>query len=537
MRRRLAVALAFVALSAVRCRVPTTLRVSTLSEVDCSKRARVAIVVAHDVPSLQGVVPSAFSTTCAPSGGGENDTGSVVLTPASGEDGTIALAVMTRPDGESPESCLDATQTGQCIIARRQLRFAPHVALDVPIELRLSCLGVSCPAAQTCRKGQCVDATLPASCVGCGEGDLSGSSTALAACGDVGGLQAGAPWPMAGLCPTRAGRSSRLGPQTPTIRWRFKTGGIASMSPSVSANGTIFIGGNDRQLHAVSPSGTELWHADLASNINDTGVVIGADGTVAVGCADQLMHAFTPDGKPKWSTPVEGDVAWTPVAGGDGTIFINGLPAPSAPLFALRADGTVKWRKPGPFGVSAVTIGLDGSLFVGGGDKKVHALNPIDGTEQWSAPTNDVPTTPSVGSDGTVYVTDPQSAYAFDAKTGARRWAVPVGFSASGLALGPDDTVYVGQRDGKLVAIRANGTVRWSFDSGSGGFREPPAIGSDGTAYLGGDDSAVYAVSVDGKLLWKVQTGNAGINSQPAIGADGTLYILSNDSFLNAIGP
>jgi hypothetical protein len=96
MRRRAIVALAFLALSAVRCRAPTTLRVSTLSEVDCAKRARVAIVVAHDVPSLQGVVPSAFSTTCAATGDGEFDTGSVVLTPASGADGTIALAVMTR---------------------------------------------------------------------------------------------------------------------------------------------------------------------------------------------------------------------------------------------------------------------------------------------------------------------------------------------------------------------------------------------------------------------------------------------------------
>ncbi len=535
MRRWAFVSLVFVSLGAVRCRAPTTIRVATLSEVDCAKRARVAIVVAHDVPSLQGAVPSAFSTTCASSSAGENDTGDVILTPASGEDGAVALAVMTRPDGESPESCLDATQGGQCIIARRQLRFAPHVGLDVPIELRLSCLGVTCPASQTCRKGECVGSTLAPSCTTCGEGDLTLSSAP--ACGDTGGLQAGAPWPMAGFCPTRSGRSGRLGPQTGTVRWKFKTGGIASMSPAVSANGTVFIGGNDRQLHAVSPTGAEVWHASLPSNINDTGVVIAPDGSVAVGCADTKVYAFTADGKPKWSTSVEVDVAWTPVAGGDGTIFVAGLPkTPPAPLFALRADGTVKWRNGGPFGVSAVAIGLDGSLLVGGADSAVHALDPTDGSQRWSSPTAGVPVTPSIGNDGTVYAVDMQNAYAFDPKTGARRWSSPVGASGPGVALAPDDTVYVAQRDGKLVAIRSDGTRRWVFDSGTA-FRQPPTVGGDGTAYLGGDDGAVYAVSADGVLLWKVQAGTDGINSQLAIGGDATLYVLSNDSFLYAIGP
>ena len=535
MRRRAIVALAFLALTAVRCRAPTTLRVSTLSEVDCAKRARVAIVVAHDVPGLRGVVPSAFSTTCVPTGGGEFDTGSVVLTPASGEDGTIALAVMTRPDGESPESCLDAAQTGQCIIARRQLRFAPHDELDVPIELRLSCLGVSCPPTQTCRKGQCVDATLSPACSGCGEGELAISTAP--ACGDMGGLQPGAPWPMAGYCPTRAGRSGRLGPQTPNVRWRFPTGGIASASPAVSANGTIYIGGNDHQVHAVSSDGKELWRASVPSNINDTGFVIGRDGGVAVGCADGRVYAFAPDGKPRWSTSIEVDVAWTPVAGGDGTIFVDGFgQPPPAPLFALGIDGAVKWRKAGPFGVSAITIGLDGTLYLGGADAMLHALGATDGSERWAAATSSVPASPSVGTDGTIYVSDATSLYAFDPRMGARIWAVPLTARAAGVALGPDDSIVVPQQDGKLLAVRGNGTTKWVFDSGTR-WSQPPAIGSDGTIYIGGGDAAVYAVAADGVLRWKIQMGTIGINSQPAIGGDGTLYILSNDSFLYAIGP
>jgi outer membrane protein assembly factor BamB len=532
--RGAALGLALLAVASVRCRTPTALRVTTLSEVDCAKRARVAIVVAHDVPSLQGVVPSAFSTTCVPASAGNNDTGSVVLAPAGADDDPVAFAVMTRPDGESPETCLDPAHAGQCIVARRQLRFAPHVQLDVPIELRLSCLGVSCPVTQTCRKGECVDATLPASCTSCGEGDLSISSAP--ACGDTGGLQPGAPWPMAGYCPTRTGRSGRLGPQTANVRWRFATGGIASMSPAVSANGTIFIGSNDRQIHAVSPDGKEIWHAALPSNINDTGFVIGRDGTVVVGCADGKMYAFTPDGKPKWATSIESDVRWTPAAGGDGTLFItgNGDPTP-VPLFAVGPDGAVKWRNAGRFGVSAAAIGLDGTLYLGGADSALHALRRADGTEIWSAPTSTVPVSPAVGSDGTVYVNDATNVYAFEPKTGARRWSVPIKDAASGVALGLEDTVYVAEHGGRLLAVRANGTTKWVFDSGTR-WAQPATIGGDGTAYLGGVDGALHAVSADGVLRWKVVTGGR-VNSQPALGADGTLYVVSSDSFLYAIGP
>lgn len=535
MRGRVVIAVSALALASVRCRTATVVRVETRSEVDCARRARVAVVIAHDVPGLAGAVPSAFSTTCvAAADRGDFDTGSVVLTPAGASDDTMALAVMTRPDGESPETCLDAAQANRCIIARRQMRFAPHAELTVPVELRLSCLGVMCPPDQTCRKGECVDALLSTTCGSCGEGAL-GTSTAPA-CGDVAGLQPGAPWPMAGYCPTRPGRSGRRGPRTGNVRWRFKTGGVASMAPAVAADGTIYIGSNDHLVYAVDPAGREVWRAAVPGNINDSGFVIARDGTVLVGCADGKMYAFTPAGQQRWATSVEGDIAWTPVAGGDGTIYIDGSDAAKVlPMFALGTDGAVKWRHDGPFGVSAAAIGLDGALYVGGADSALHALRRADGSEAWRSATAGNPVSPSVGSDGTVYVTDTRGLHAFAPATGAERWQFALTASSSGVALGPEDVIYIAQRDGALSAVRADGSLKWSFVSGTTWTRAP-AIGSDGTAYLGGSDGGVYAISVDGTLLWKVMTGG-GINSQPALGGDGTLYIVSIDSFLYAIGP
>lgn len=534
MRRGSTALLAALAFSSTWCRSPTDVTVRTRSEVDCARRARVAMVVAHDVPSLQGAVPSAFSTRCSPTSEGWNDTGSVVLTPAGNSDDPVAFAVMTRPDGESPETCLDVTQAGKCIVARRQLRFAPHIEIEIPVELRLSCLGVACPPSQTCRKGECVDARLSPTCTSCGESALAASS--VPACGDTGGLQQGAPWPMAGYCPTRAGRSGRLGPHTANVLWKFKTGEIASMSPAISATGTIFVGSNDKNVHAVDHTGREVWRATVQNNINDTGFVIGRDGTVYVGCADKKVYAFSEDGKPRWATFVEADVAFTPASGSDGTIFINGLGDRGAPaaLFAVRTDGSVKWRNGGPFGISSVAIGLDGSLYVGGTDSALHALRPADGSELWTAPTAPSPTSAAVGGDGTIYVVDQSNLHAL-APAGARRWSIPLAARAAGVALAPDDTVYVPLANGTLLAVRSNGTLKWSFDAGAA-WGKSATVGGDGTAYVGNTDGSLYAVSSDGALQWKVPTGGP-INSQPAIGGDGTLYFVSADSFLYAVGP
>ena len=525
------------ALGSTRCLSATVLRVASLSEVDCAKGARVAIVVAHDLPSLMSAAPSAFSTMCVAAGNGLNDTGNVVLTPATSKDEPVAFALMTRPDGESPESCTDPAQASHCIIAHRQLRFSPHDNLDVPVELRLSCLGVVCPPEQTCRKGQCTAATLPSNCGACSEAALG--PTSAPACGSTGGLQAGAPWPMAGYCATRAGRSDRFGPRTPAVRWRFKTGGIASMAPAVGADGTIYIGSKDHNVYAIDPAGRERWRATLGSNINDTGFVLGKDGTVYVGCSDSNVYAFTSDGQKKWATSVQAEVGLAPVAGGDGTLYVGGLAnAGPVPLFALAPDGTIKWQLPARFGTSAVAIGADGTLYVGGGlggnESTLFALRPIDGSTVWSAPTSAPPASPSVGADGTIYVADAQNLYAFE-PGGARKWAVPIDARASGVALAPDDTVYAAAQSGTLYAILASGRVKWTFAPGTTWIRAP-IVGGDGTAYLGGSDGALYAVSAAGALLWKVQTAGD-VNSEPAIGADGTLYFVSSDSYLYAIGP
>ena len=60
--------------------------------------------------------------------------------------------------------------------------------------------------------------------------------------------------------------------------------------------------------------------------------------------------------------------------------------------------------------------------------------------------------------------------------------------------IGSDGTLYVGSRNsGRLYAIHPDGTQKWVFQTG-GGVNSSPAIGIDGTLYIGLTDNRFYAI-------------------------------------------
>jgi len=111
----------------------------------------------------------------------------------------VALGV-----GHDVESCGEGGPT--CVVARRILRFGPHANVRVDVPLRQACVGVACPASQTCVRGGCVDATIgdPASCgrSGCDEEALGNASRPPPDAGLIDGApRDGAPPPVdTGFC-------------------------------------------------------------------------------------------------------------------------------------------------------------------------------------------------------------------------------------------------------------------------------------------------------------------------------------------------
>ena len=103
-------------------------------------------------------------------------------------------------------------------------------------------------------------------------------------------------------------------------------------------------------------------------------------------------------GTQKWSTaiyetpaisagnPVTIEIISSPAVAPDGTIYVG---SKDNSLYALKNDGTVKWRyDTGDQIVASPAIGSDGTVYVGSADRQLYAINP-DGTLKWVYPTKD----------------------------------------------------------------------------------------------------------------------------------------------------
>ena len=95
---------------------------------------------------------------------------------------------------------------------------------------------------------------------------------------------------------------------------------------------------------------------------------------------------------------------------------------------------------------------LNGTVYVGSGDKKLYAINGKAGVKLWEFETGGiVESSPAIGSDGTVYVGSgwpDKKLYAINGKTGVKLWEFEAGrFVDCSPAIGSDGTVYVGSWD------------------------------------------------------------------------------------------
>jgi len=81
-------------------------------------------------------------------------------------------------------------------------------------------------------------------------------------------------------------------------------------------------------------------------------------------------------------------------------------------------------------------------------------------------------------------------------------------------AIGSDGTVYVGSNDKKLYAVNGKTGIKlWEFET-IGPVYSSPAIGSDGTIYVGSYDNNLYAIKTDSKGPAKSPWPMRGQNAQ-----------------------
>jgi outer membrane protein assembly factor BamB len=235
----------------------------------------------------------------------------------------------------------------------------------------------------------------------------------------------------------------------------------------------------------------------------------------------------------------------------DGTIFAGAFNA----LFAIKPDGTLKWKKPMAGSLFVSTDGSNqlyiassrGFMFGLSGDGTIN-FDPGLGVTELDAP-------PAIGASENVlfvnFVGDiwnfrpPISNRATWSHSTFREGAISADYVLPGEAqMGQiptkaspviyDDETVILPRQRWLHLFNQDGTPVW-INELTAGYLGPAALDEDGTIYVGDDRQALYAVNRHGDLKWKFVPDGSLVGSA-VVGADHTVYF-STGSSMYALGP
>jgi outer membrane protein assembly factor BamB len=235
-----------------------------------------------------------------------------------------------------------------------------------------------------------------------------------------------------------------------TLKWILNSGEtIFTGDPTIDSNGVVYVGTDDGYLYAVYPNGTIKWEYKINSYVTDP--ALDNQGNIYFTSYNRRLYCLNPDGTLKWNSEFLAAFQFGPVIGDDGTIYA--LPYTDK-LFAFYPNGTLKWcRKDLPDAAGQVSIAPDGTLIVCGLNDNVIAMDPSDGDILWNYPVSygDM-TGAAIGSDGTIYFANSGCMYALN-PDGHLKWKEHLStdyFPYDGMtiqfgtpSIGSDGTVYV----------------------------------------------------------------------------------------------
>jgi outer membrane protein assembly factor BamB len=305
-----------------------------------------------------------------------------------------------------------------------------------------------------------------------------------------------------------SGRSPYAGPSQPVLLRSFDSAALTTATP-----------GDPRpeiqSSAAIGPDGT-IYLGNFPGNL----LALRDPGA---GSQLELLWRFHPEGASSFHT--------TPALAADGTIYVGfstggATPAAHGTFYALDPQGQVRWTVDlgGGRQTSSPTLGPDGTVYVTSGAGKLFAISP-EGRTLWTAQTGPtVKASPALGLDGTVYI----------ASMNDKLYAVqpPVAGQTEGSVRW---TFKFGEFPGNGPAVTATVPPPGADGVGSGA---TPTVGPDGTIFIGSNNSNLYAITADGKLKWMFEAEReiGGIWSSVALSADGqTLYFGANKGGLYAV--
>lgn len=308
--------------------------------------------------------------------------------------------------------------------------------------------------------------------------------------------------------------------------------------------------------------GSLKWRAFGFSGEIDGAPGIGFNNDIYLGTSSDTLYTFTVDGALKWKFPTKGPIRSSPMVGNNEDVFVV---SEDGRLYGLTSQGERLWGwstayNSGSLLRSSPTLGVDGVIYFGDSDGRVHAVSSFDGLStggRWPKKVSDaaIVVPPVIARDRTIIVASTDGfLYALD-PSGQLLWKTQqnIGSVMVGMALIEKDitinlptgdtrtttanVVYAVSNDGQLYAIAGeDGSVLWSYPL-TGPLRSGPVVGPDGTVYVG-TSTGLIALNEDAdaftpRLRWVFVAQNVGT---PTIDSNGIVYFVGART-LYAINP
>ena len=331
----------------------------------------------------------------------------------------------------------------------------------------------------------------------------------------------------------------------------FTAGGPIYASPTLSPDGTIYLGANDAKCYAITPASDGLrqkW-SYAADEWIDSTAAIGPDGTIYFTTYNSTLVAVDPTSdSEKWTTTVGaednalGVIRSSPATGADENILVT---TNAGFIHAFNSSGDQQWSfEMGAESRSSPAIDASGNVYFGAADGKLYCLNS-SGQMQWVYAVDDAGTdtsrlysSPAIDGEGHIYVGSGNGFLYSLTAAGTLRWKYETPEAVdSSPAIDQSNRVYFGSRNGSIYCLDQSGNLEWSAFLGDV-FYSSPVIDANGylyATYFGGQGTSfVIAFAPGGVEAWQTQI-DAIIDSSIAIAPDGTLYVGGFDRNVYAI--
>jgi len=325
--------------------------------------------------------------------------------------------------------------------------------------------------------------------------------------------------------------------------------GIVSAVILISAGDIVYWYRLERR---PAPAATEIPRLKWTVKADQPGVstapIVGRDGTLYAASAFAIQ-AFDPSSAMKWIYRLDqGDPVRDATLTQDpaGNLYFTTWKS----VLSLSVSGVKRWQA--GCGNAVLARDSEGSPFQNDAlyascDDRLVALDENDGREIWrlldvqTQPPGEIPIPPLMLHNGEFVFSRGQRMEAYD-RAGNTLWTYPTDPVQTAMltGLGPNGTIYAGGFFGELVALDANGAVKWTFKRGrSIGFNENPVTASDGSLYAVAAQGALFALASNGTFRWAFPlpptTAIMG-NTPPVLSREGVIYQALDDRVI-ALSP